>query len=87
MLLLLLSRHKVIQQAVVARGSKRGHGVSSNDAVDAAADKGERACLAQLAHAVFKDKLVLAGVKLRCVFFLDFDRRVAVRMCCCGCCS
>lgn len=59
--LLFLSRRKVIQQAVAAGGGARGYRVSSNEALDAATD----ACLAQLAHAVFKDKLVLAGVKLR----------------------
>lgn len=58
-LLLLPSRFKVIQQAVASRR------VSSNDALDVATDKSESACLAQLARAVFKDKLVLAGVKLR----------------------
>lgn len=32
--------------------------------------KGECECLAELAGAVFKDKVVLAGVKHRCLFLV-----------------
>lgn len=60
----------VIQQTVVARGQQGGSllisggGGGNNGALDAAANEAERDCLARLAAVVFKDKIVLSGVKL-----------------------
>ena len=54
-----------IQQAVVARGRGRSYRSAGNDTVDSATGERERACLAHLAHVVFKDELVLAGAKIR----------------------
>lgn len=55
---------QVVRQAVVARGPRLACS-SGRDKRAGAAGETERQCLAALADAVFKDKILLAGKKHR----------------------